>query len=221
MTKGQLNTRYDVFHAYLVEQADYAGELERPKLRTSELLPEEMIPFSKAVSASCRRFDAWVAFYEQDRNFERLWRNPRQYESRLKKFQGVISPDFSLYRNMPLVMQMWNTYRGRTLAVWLQQNGVPIIPNVRFNDERTYAFCFEGIEAGKTVSVGTHGCIQHREDREYFKRGLAELVRRLSPKTILVYGMAPDDIFAPYREAGIRIVPFTSEILKVREQVTA
>jgi hypothetical protein len=111
-------------------------------------------------------------FYEHDKNFERLWNTPNKYLNKLKKFKGVISPDFSLYRNMPLVMQMWNTYRGRALAIWLQDNGVQIIPNVRFNDERTYEFCFCGIEKYSTVAIGTHGCIKKNIDKKYFKNGL-------------------------------------------------
>ena len=123
---------YDVFHSFLVENADYEGTIELPKISTSNYLPKKVITFSKAMSRSCYDFDCWVMFYEHDRKFERLWRNPKQYLEKLKKFKGIISPDFSLYRNMPLVMQMWNTYRNRALSVWLQNNGIEIIPNVRF-----------------------------------------------------------------------------------------
>ena len=121
---------------------------------------------------------------------------------------------------MPLCMQIWNVYRGRALANWLSENGLEIIPNVRFGDERTYSFCFEGIDKFKTISVGTHGCIQHKEDREYFKKGIAELVKRLSPQTIIVYGQAPDDIFKKYKDSNVKILQFESEILKSRRQVT-
>lgn len=160
-------------------------------------------------------------FYEHDVKFERLWNNPKRYLEKLKKFKGVISPDFSLYRNMPLVMQQWNTYRSRALAVWLQNNGIEVIPNIRFNDERTYDFCFDGIEQFKTIAVGTHGCIKNKIDKEYFKKGLAELVKRLSPKTIIVYGATPDDIFKVYKDAGIEIISFESEFSKSRKQVIA
>ena len=160
-------------------------------------------------------------FYEHDKEFERLWNNPKQYLDKLKKFKGVISPDFSLYRNMPLVMQMWNTYRGRALAVWLQNNDIKIIPNVRFGDERTFSFCFDGIEENKTVAVGTHGCIKRKEDKIFFRVGLARMVQRLSPKIIIVYGSAPDNIFKPYKDMGIKIIAFESEFSKSRKQVTA
>ena len=73
----------------------------------------------------------------------------------------------------------------------------------------------------KTVAVGTHGCIQSHADREYFKLGLAELVKRLVPQTIIVYGMAPDDIFLKYKQLGIDIINFQCEHLEVRKQVTA
>ena len=221
MTNVQFNNNYDVFHSFLVEKADYDGYFELPKIRTSSQLPDSVITFSKAMARTWNDFDCWVMFYEHDVNFERLWHNPKQYLAKLKKFKGIISPDFSLYRNMPLCMQMWNTYRGRALAVWLQNNGAEIIPNVRFNDERTYEFCFDGVEKFKTVAVGTHGCIKGKTDKEYFKPGLAELIKRLSPKTIIVYGAAPDDIFKKYKDIGINIIPFESEFSKSRKQVTA
>ncbi len=191
MTKEKFNNVYDVFNSFLVTNADYDGYIELPVVKTSDLLPDKVITFSKAMSKTWNDFDCWVAFYEHDRKFERLWNNPKQYLSKLKKFKGVISPDFSLYRNMPLCMQMWNTYRGRAITVWLQNNGIEVIPNVRFGDERTFSFCFDGIEESKTVAVGTHGCIKRKEDRIFFKVGLARLVQRLSPKTIIVYGKLP------------------------------
>ena len=177
--------------------------------------------FSKAMKKSFKDFNYWVVFYEHDAKFERLWNNPKQYLTKLKKFRGVISPDFSLYRNMPLCMQMWNTYRGRAIAYWLKKNGIEIIPNVRFNDERTYSFCFDGIEPFKTVAIGTHGCIKKKADKLYFKKGLKELVRVLCPKTIIVYGVAPDEIFGEYRQMGINIIAFESEFSKSRKRVDA
>ena len=212
---------YDVFHAFLVENADFDGYIELPVIKTSDKLPKKVVTFSKAMTKSWTDFDCWVVFYEHDKEFERLWNNPKQYLDKLKKFKGVISPDFSLYRNMPLVMQMWNTYRGRAVACWLQNNGVEIIPNLRFGDERTFSFCFDGIEENKTVAVGTHGCIKRKEDKIFFKIGLARMVQRLSPKTIIVYGSAPDSIFKLYKDMGINIIAFESEFSKSRKQVIA
>lgn len=135
MTNKQFNKNYDVFRSFLVENADYEGYIELPKIRTSNIIPKKLVPFSKAVSRSWKDFDCFVMFYEHDVKFERLWHNPKQYLEKLKKFKGIISPDFSLYRNMPLCMQMWNTYRGRALSALLRNNGIEIISNVRFDDD--------------------------------------------------------------------------------------
>ena len=205
----------------MVNNAEYAGDMEMPRIRTSKEIPSRLVTFSKAMSQKWNDFDCWVVFYEHDQKFEKLWRNPKKYLNKLKKFRGVISPDFSLYRNMPLCMQVWNAYRGRALASWFQETGIEVIPNVRFGDERTYFFCFDGIEKNKTVSVGTHGCIKKKEDKLFFKIGLAQMVHKLSPETIIVYGRAPDSIFKTYKDMGIKVIAFESEFSKSRKQVTA
>jgi len=116
-------------------------------------------------------------------------------------------------------MQIWNTYRNRAIAYWLQNNGVNIIPNIRWGDERTYPFAFEGIERGGTVAISTNGCIQKKLDRHYFTKGLAKMVDTLKPDTIINYSYTPDDIFASYRNQGIEIIPIENYTLTVRKGV--
>lgn len=47
MTKENLRRRYDVFHSFLVENADYVGKYEMPIIKTSDNIPENVITFSK------------------------------------------------------------------------------------------------------------------------------------------------------------------------------
>ena len=129
----------------------------------------------------------------------------------------MISTDFSLYFDMPLAMQIWNTYRNRAFAFWLQENGVDVIPNVQWGDERSYEFCFEGIPKNSIVAISTHGCIQGKKERPLFKKGLEELVGRLKPTTIVNYSNTPDDIFSPYKKAGIEILQIPNWHETVRE----
>lgn len=51
---------------------------------------------------------------------------------------------------------------------------------MRFGDERTFSFCFDGVEEHKTVAVGTCGCIKRKEDKIFFKIGLARMMQKLS-----------------------------------------
>ena len=151
----------DVFHAFLVKNATYDSPLEIPCLKAETRTPKRLIAFSKAAHST--ETDAWVHFYEDDIAFERLWNRPKTYLPVLQKFKGVISPDFSVYRDMPLVMQQWNIYRSRALAHWLQENGVPVIPNIRFSDDRTFELACAGISRHAVIAIGSHGCISLRE----------------------------------------------------------
>lgn len=209
----------DVFHAFLVKDARYEGDLEMPCIESEDVVPKDVIKFSKAVRS--KEYDNFVHFYEDDVNFERIWNNSNRYLPILRKFDGVITPDFSLYRDMPLVMQQWNTYRSRAIGHWLQTNGITVIPNVRFSDERSFAFCCDGISKGSTIAIGSHGCIKGRIDRMYFKQGLEYVIHKLEPQRIVVYGKAPDDIFGVYRESGIMICQYDSDYAISRKVVSA
>ena len=198
----------DVFHAFLVKNAQFDTELEIPCIKPESSIPQKLIPFSKAVGGT--DYNCFVHFYEDDANFERLWNNPQKYLPVLHKYKGVITPDFSLYRDMPLVMQQWNTYRSRAIGHWLQENGIPVIPNVRWGDDRTYDLCCAGVPRNSTIAIGSHGCIKLLQERPYFINGLDYAVRKLRPKIVIVYGTAPEYIFDKYREQGIEIMQFDS-----------
>ena len=178
--------------------------------------PANALPFEKAYSKATDK--NWLHFYTHDHIFECVWNNPNRYLPVFKRIAGVITPDFSIYREMPLAMQIWNTYRNRALAFWLQREGVPIIPNVRWGDERTYAFAFEGLPKGGTVAVSTNGLLRNRLDREYFKQGLAVMIETLQPRTIVNYSRMPDDIFGPYRNNGPELIEIPYYAFSARKE---
>ena len=194
----------DVFNSFLVRNATYDGKEEIPRITTSNLLPEKVISFSKAINR--KEYDSWIHFYEHDSVFECFWRNPQRYLPIIKQYKGIISPDYSLYYDMPLNMQVWNTYRGKALACWLQENGVEVIPNVRWGDERSFTtvelpekFAFLGVPKNSIVSIGTYGCIMSRENKEYFRKGLSAMLDELSPEVVLVNGGMPESIFGEFK----------------------
>ena len=204
MSNAVKNPRIDVFNADIVKGAYFSSKYEFPILDRTDYIPLNAIPFNFAKRSI--KYDHWIHFYIYDYVFECVWNAPIRYLSLFKKFAGVITPDFSLYRNMPLAMQIWNTYRNRALAHWLQSNGVKTITNVRFGVERTYDFVFEGLQQGGTYAVGTNGCIQKNDDRYHFKKGLAKMVEILKPDTIVNYYYYSKDIFAKYERQGINVV---------------
>lgn len=148
--KASHRKQCDVFKSALVAGAQFSPIFEFPQLKAGDTKPTQAIPFEKAYAVKASNCQHWVHFYTHDHHFECVWNNPKRYLPMLQRFAGVISPDFSLYRELPLVMQLWNTYRNRAIAFWLQREGVNIIPNVRWGDERSYEFAFEGLPQGGT-----------------------------------------------------------------------
>lgn len=199
----------DVFNSFLVRNATYDGDDEIPCITTSNFIPKKVVPFSKAISS--KKYDSWIHFYEEDCRFEKLWKTPQKYLPIIRRFMGVISPDYSLYYDMPLCMQIWNTYRGKSLGHWLQENGIEVIPNVRWGDERTFEIACSGVESCKTIAVGTHGCIKTAESKKMFIAGFDYVINRLKPKTVIVYGRMPDKIFCLAKMYGVKLIQFESE----------
>lgn len=207
----------DVFNAFLVEESNYAGVFEIPVIKPNYDIPRKLISFSKCKSS--KACDMWVHFYEDDYLFERIWRNPKKYLPILKKYDGVILPDFSIYRDMPLVMQLWNIYRSRAIGIWLQENGIKVIPNIRYGDKRTYKCSTDGIPHKSVIAVGTHGTLKDKDDRCYFVNGLDWVVKRIRPVAIVVYGNAPNYIFDKYKKCGIEVYQFDSDYATSHKEV--
>lgn len=204
----------DVFKAFLVENAKYEGELEIPIIKGIKDVPNKVISFVEAMSKSTKNFNQWVHFYIDDVLFLKIWNNPRSVIKRLRKFKGVILPDFSVYRDMPLAMQFWNIYRSRAIGNYLQSNGIKVITNIRYGDERTYACACLGAPHKSIIAIGTHGAIKNKIDREYLDRGFDYVVKELEPKVIVIYGGITKHIQLVCEDKKIKIINFRSEQYK-------
>ncbi len=194
----------DVFHASILKSAKFDGKYEFPVIREEHTVPRRLITFSKAMCEK-KDFHQWVCFYEDDFLFERIWNKPTRYIERLSKFEGVISPDFSVYYDMPFSMQIWNIFRNRTIGAWLQSNGIRVIPNIRFGDERTFDCCCDGISKHSVISIGTYGCLKEKTYRKIFEKGIDHIVKRLDPETLVLYGATPQNI-VDLKKKGINVV---------------
>lgn len=155
-------------------------------------VPEHFIPFNCALTST--DYDCGVHFFIDDYQFERIWNSPERYLDFLKKFKCVTSPDFSLYANMPFPLQIYNTYRNRLLTVWMQKNGVNVLPSVSWSDELSYRFSFEALPMYSTVAVSTTGAMASDNSRRLFRNGFIEMCRCLSPSNIIVFGKRLDPL---------------------------
>lgn len=198
--------KHDIEKSWLVRGAVFDKDI--PIIETATDMPTALLPFSKRKDAT--DYSQWIHFYEPDDKFVQLKNDPMKYVDYLKRFGGIISPDFSICPDYPMPVQYNNKYWNHALAYWLSTQGIPVIPNVRWGDERSFDFCFNGIEKNSVVAVGTHGQMKSTVNKSLFLGGLPIMIDKLSPHTIIVYGKAPDDVFGQYIDAGIRIIQFPS-----------
>lgn len=186
----------DVFKSFILKDATYGGNFEFPVLEKCDEIPNSVISFSRALTTN--NYNQWVHFYEDDYEFERFWNNPLKYIDILKKFKGIISPDFSVYRDMPLVMQLWNIFRSRCLAHLCHKYGIKVIPNIRFGDRRTYRVCCDGIKKGGTICLGSHGNMKNKIDKDVFLQGAGFVIDTIEPKVTIIYGTIPYEFKRKY-----------------------
>ena len=131
-------------------------------------------------------------FYYDDYKFISAWREPDKYLDRLKKFKAVVSPDFSLYTDFPRALQILSCYRRQWCGAFWQSQGIDVIPDVVWGDEKSFEYCFDGIPKGVTVAVSTVGVANDKQwndkESDMFRAGYNEMLKRLEPTTILFYG---------------------------------
>lgn len=135
-----------------------------------------------------------IHFFIDDYQFQRIWNRPDAYIEMLKKYKFVCSPDFSLYMDMPRVMQIWNHYKKQWLACYFQSFGINVVATVSWSDEKSFEFCFDGIPKGSCVAVSSVGVWDDKKSTELFKKGYTEMIRRISPDKIIYFGRLPKEL---------------------------
>ena len=195
------------FRVSLVEKAFFDGKFEIPHIDGPEkiIIPTGMVPFSQRKRSKNK--EDFLCFYEYDINFRTILTNTEDYVEELKEYPGVITPDCSLYLDAPLCVQIADIYLNRAVGHYLQQQGLYVIPNIRWGDERTYTkelfgekVAFQGVDKHSIVSVGTYGQIKSSEEKRYFREGFMSMLDELEPEVVLVYGSMPNKIFGGLEE---------------------
>lgn len=136
-------------------------------------------------------YKSTVHFFLDDYRFESIYNNPEKKIETLKKFNAVLSPDFSMFVEMPIALQLFSTFKNRWVGAYLQEQGISVIPTVRWGDLTSFNFCFDGIEKGCAVAVSTIGV---KKEKAHFMLGYNEMLNRIKPSKIICYGKPFDEM---------------------------
>lgn len=165
-----------------------SGKFEIPAIApVTELKPLEWRCFGEYRTISINP-NTGIHFFTDDYRFNSCWRQPLKYADMFARAGAVMSPDFSMYRDMPLALQLYSHYRKHWLGQFWQTRGAVVIPTISWSDSASWDFCFDGEPRGGIVAVSTVGVKRDKEAFGLFSAGWSEMLDRLSPKRVIVCG---------------------------------
>ena len=181
---------FDMYRLHECDATRVAGYYQFPMLKACHYVPDDLIGFNYVKNWRSKRDGIGVHFFLDDYQFERIWKTPYGNIERMRGFGCVLTPDFSLYMDMPMAMKIWNVYRSRLIGQMMQDAGLTVIPTLQWADEESFTYCFEGIEPNGVYAFSTVGVMKEKGARERCYAGIGEAVKRLTPEGLIMYGAA-------------------------------
>lgn len=191
----------------LLDGVENVGMYDIPALKPCDVVPDDLIGFNEAKTTVS--FDAGVHFFLDDYQFERVWRRPDVYVRTLGRFQCVLTPDFSLYRDIPLAQQLYNVYRSHLIGAYWQRMGLNVIPTLQWSWRRSFGFAFDGLPRGSAVAASALGAANDPVAEVLWAAGMREALRRLKPSLVLLYGRMPEH----FDFGGINVICFSNKAI--------
>lgn len=126
----------DTYNLGIMDNENVSDFWQMPIIKNDNFIPSKLIGFNYAKTS--KEKNVGIHFYLDDYQFERLWNNPEEYIDILKQYECILSPDFSLYMDMPMPMKIWNIYRSRLIGQYYQNQGIKVIPTLSWAEEETF-----------------------------------------------------------------------------------
>ncbi len=136
-----------------------------------------------------------IHFFRDDYRFEIIWNEPRRGINAVcrKQVFAACSPDFSLWLDMPIAMQIWNIYRSRWCSRLWQENGCIVVPTMSWSSLVSTTFSFLGIPHNQVVALRS----MYRssiEEKTNFLEGYNAMVEQVKPRHILWFGKICNEV---------------------------
>ncbi len=211
---------------YEIDKSDYDYEklLKKQKIVRNEFktVGKYGIPLIKKQNIDLNKIDLWnytkvkkddkenknktIHFFTYDWQFENVYEKPETTLKNLDQYYALLTPEFSLYWDMPKVLQIYSTFKNRWCGAFWQKHGKLVIPTVCCCGEESYDFCFDGIEEGSIVAISTYGRENYKQE---FMKSYNKMLEIIKPSGIVCYG----DPFSEMRGNIKAIDPFNKEEL--------
>lgn len=180
------NKKQQLVRNEFLYNSNSAGQYNMPLIRKQniDISKIEFLSYVNTKKEDNENKNKTIHFFTYDWKFEKVYDNADDEIKKLSQYYCLLSPDFSIFTNMPLALQIESVFKNRWCGAYWQSKGLKVIPTVSWGDERSFDFCFDGIEEGSIVAV----CTYYRENcEEEFMLGYNEMLKRIKPSVIICY----------------------------------
>lgn len=146
-----------------------------------------------------------ITCFDYDYILERMWYEPEKYEEMFLKYKCFGTLDFSMKVDDPLCAQIGNKYRNHALSFRFQEYGACPLPVIGWSSRPSFEFCFDGFSKGGAVMVSTMGIMRDERSLRYFKVGFLEMLKRIDPEAVVMYGDGNRERF-PWLPESLEVV---------------
>lgn len=161
--------------------------------------------------------ESGVHFYKADRTFVSAITKPLTWVNRLDGFGCVLTPDVSIGDGMFRWQRVRNTVLSRATGVVWQSRGMKVVPSLRWRDQSDYDLVAAGVAKNSVFAVSNYASRRSVLDRRMFVLGVHEMIDRLQPQMVLVYGSLDSSlIFELSKKTQIKV--FEDTITTMRRQ---
>lgn len=184
---------------FLRNQFEPSGRWKYPTIRKQPLVSGDidLISCSDTRKNDTVNTAKGVHFFVDDYRFEDIYRHPERTVEKYRQYRFVLTPDFSIYSDMPDWRQIESIGKARWCGAWWQAQGLIVYPTVAWGLFPSYEFCYDGIEEGCVVAIGMIGC---KHERGAFLRGYERMLEKIKPEAVICFG-------SPYPEMKGQIIP--------------
>lgn len=126
-----------------------------------------------------------IHFFTYDWLFENVYEKPEIAMEKLDQYYALLTPEFSLYWDMPKALQIYSTFKNRWCGAYWQKNGKIVIPTVCCSGDDSYDFCFDGIEEYSVVAISTYARENYKNE---FMKSYNKMLEIIKPSAIICYG---------------------------------
>lgn len=203
--KSQEKNNYRGNSLFLRNEYPMEGKWGLPIIRkqTIDLERVELIASSDTSKRDTKNLRKGIHHFVDDPRFEGVYRRPDRTLEKYGKYRFVITPDYSLFSEMPLWRQIESVGKTRWCGAYWQARGLSVVPSVSWGLYPTFDFCFSSIERGCAVAVSMIGC---KHSRLGFMRGYDTMLEAVEPEAIICLGdpfpeMEGNLIIVDYRES--------------------